>query len=205
MEFTRRSGILYSINKKDFKCEWLNLKVFTAQGRYKQSVDGQAQLDEAANNGAFWYILCMETNRVDPLRKFMVESVCVCHLDSILLNGPSLVFMVTWTVFFKNGSPNYKQRNNTLHRVSQLLSNADAICSMVSPETTSLSTSLNFYQSSITYRVWCWKLEYIMFSVTTSHVSMHIMAYTSKEVLDMHGDMHTFHQWFFRYDLPVSL
>ena len=76
---------------------------------------------------------------------------------------------------------------------------------MISPETTSLSTSLNFCHNrlheniSITYIpvVWCWKLGYTdVISVTTSHVSIIGPTHWNKCCYEMHI---LFHQWHMIY------
>ena len=93
-----------------------------------------------------------------------------------------------------------------------------AMCSMISLETTSLSTSVKVLSCrlceniSIAYtRYSSLVLTYLCVSVTTSHVS--IIGPTGQNECcvfyrEMRGDMHIlFHQSMisFRYDLPVSL
>ena len=101
----------------------------------------------------------LETDRVDHLRKIMVESVCVVIL--FFLNWASSCFHGYMDCITKNGSPNYMQGNNVLHRVSfWAMQMQYAQWYHQKPHRWAHLWTFFIQNISITYIVWCWKLEY---------------------------------------------
>ena len=138
----------------------------------------------------------VETNRVDHLRKSLLERVCVCHHNIILWNDASLVFMDSWRMahltskrimhFTVLGINFLAMQMQCAHWYHQKPHHWVHLWTFIIQ--TGWEYFHHLYTGSLVLKA---RIYTDVFSVTKSHVHIIVLL-----TLRVHGDMHIlFHQW----------